>query len=580
MLRLLFLAVTLWISASKQCVGNDLKERDLKQAAMLAVFDSERAKPMDTFAQESLLFLTGKPTWKTSDKNWMPLDFVLSCLFQERDWANEKLLSVPKYAFRKEVGLAPNEPERNQFSLVELVGNDKLLELMKSGQDKRAQDQSAKLDAMEKEAQVIASRIMLMNSILSGQFLKIVPPDKPITENENFPWVVPSMHLTYYTPEQFEPIDAQLMELRNAYITKEASQFARAGAILRESLRRLSPSIYPSEKQLRREYLYNHLNGLYYSTIFFILATVCVGGLFLFKRNDRFSWLRVTALASAVTGIALQAVNITIRCLIAERPPVTNMFESVIWVSLVVAILGIIFYAIYRSDLYLLAAMPVSAISVLLMLQLPGPMPSNVNPLSPVLRDNFWLTVHVLTIVMGYAAFALATAFGHIVLAMYMAKPEVTRDNLPVHFWLYRVIQLGVLLLGAGTILGGVWANYSWGRFWGWDPKETWALIALLSYIVALHGRIAGWWGHFGMAVASLICFQSIVMAWYGVNFVLGTGLHSYGFGEGGEPYVITLVAFDIGFVVVACLRHLSARPVEKIQKASFVDTEGRVRWL
>ena len=104
-----------------------------------------------------------------------------------------------------------------------------------------------------------------------------------------------------------------------------------------------------------------------------------------------------------------------------------------------------------------------------------------------------------------------------------------------MHFWLYRVLQLGVLLLAAGTILGGVWANYSWGRFWGWDPKETWALITLLCYIVVLHGRLAGWWGQFGLAVAASSVSSPCVMAWYGVNFVLGNGLHSYGFGIGGE---------------------------------------------
>ena len=126
-----------------------------------------------------------------------------------------------------------------------------------------------------------------------------------------------------------------------------------------------------------------------------------------------------------------------------------------------------------------------------------------------------------------------------------------------MHFWLYRVLQLGVLLLAAGTILGGVWANYSWGRFWGWDPKETWALITLLCYIVVLHGRLAGWWRDFGLAVGSVICFLAVVMAWYGVNFVLGTGLHSYGFGIGGESYVMTAIGLDLIYVSAAIVRYL-----------------------
>ncbi len=106
------------------------------------------------------------------------------------------------------------------------------------------------------------------------------------------------------------------------------------------------------------------------------------------------------------------------------------------------------------------------------------------------------------------------------------------------------------MLLAAGTILGGVWANYSWGRFWDWDPKETWALITLLAYLIILHGRIAGWWGGFGLAVGSMFAFQSVLMAWYGVNFVLGKGLHSYGFGAGGFIYAIGFVVFEVVFTV------------------------------
>ena len=185
-------------------------------------------------------------------------------------------------------------------------------------------------------------------------------------------------------------------------------------------------------------------------------------------------------------------------------------------------------------------------------------LPENIDPLVPVLRNNYWLTIHVLTITLSYAAFALAMGFGHIVLFRYLRESarQAVEDK-QMHFWLYRVLQLGVLLLAAGTILGGVWANYSWGRFWGWDPKETWALITLLCYIVVLHGRLAGWWRDFGLAVGSVVCFLSVVMAWYGVNFVLGTGLHSYGFGIGGESYVMTAVALDFIYVTVAAFRYL-----------------------
>ena len=92
----------------------------------------------------------------------------------------------------------------------------------------------------------------------------------------------------------------------------------------------------------------------------------------------------------------------------------------------------------------------------------------------------------------------------------------------------YRVVQVAVLLLITGTILGGLWADVSWGRFWGWDPKEVWALISGLVYLAILHRRYAGWFGNFGLAVGSIVVATAIAMSWYGVNFWLGVGLHAY----------------------------------------------------
>lgn len=110
-------------------------------------------------------------------------------------------------------------------------------------------------------------------------------------------------------------------------------------------------------------------------------------------------------------------------------------------------------------------------------------------------------------------------------------------------------MQIGVAFLAPGIILGGVWADESWGRFWGWDPKETWALIVLLGYIIVLHARLVGWLKNFGMVASGVITFSLVIMAWYGVNFVLGAGLHSYGFGAGGVEYVTAFVALQFLFV-------------------------------
>ncbi|MBK1990944.1 cytochrome c biogenesis protein CcsA, partial [Sphaerospermopsis aphanizomenoides BCCUSP55] len=258
----------------------------------------------------------------------------------------------------------------------------------------------------------------------------------------------------------------------------------------------------------------------------------------------------------ALAGFAMQALGFTCRVLVSGRAPVTNMYESVVWVAFGTILFALVFEAIHRCRFFLLGAVPVAVVSLILADTQPVILDRSIHPLVPVLADNFWLTTHVLTITLSYAAFALALGVGHIALIQVIAGAKPSKS---LYTYLYRALQVGVLLLATGTILGGVWANYSWGRFWDWDPKETWALIALLGYLFLLHVRIAGNWGDFGMAVVWILAFQSIIMAWYGVNFVLGVGLHSYGFGTGGFPAAVAFVLLELAFVFVAVFRRRSS---------------------
>ena len=401
--------------------------------------------------------------------------------------------------------------------------------------------------------------------------------------------------------------------------------------------------------------------------------------------------LYVGGMLALATGIGLEIFGFTMRVLISQWAPVTNMYETVIWVALVTAVLGLIFELIYRRTFAALAASGVALLGTVLAAKVPL-WDTNIKTLEPVLRSNYWLTIHVLTEVSSYAAFALAMGLGVIAVMYYLsatykrspsyleltkplvpgvpllalgtaglaasygylgsqwtggqpffyaalglwvggflltvaavvamlgefvnrtffplpadlddaaiagnesaaeasttsaqsagesqaaraggvatvAKPTVAemraraaqnRPKLdarglamqataakikPLSNFIYRTMQVGVLLIAAGTILGGVWADYSWGRFWGWDPKEVWALITLLVYLIPLHGRFAGWVNTFGLVIASIVCFMSVIMAWYGVNFVLGVGLHSYGFTEGGGQGIVSVVCLAV----------------------------------
>jgi cytochrome c-type biogenesis protein CcsB len=539
----------------------DSSSLDFKQWGLLAIQDGGRRKPVDTFARETLIKITGRSTYTSGAKTWQATDFILSMLLDTHDWKKEPMILVSLGDLRRRLGLAE---EQRLFSFNQLTALPELNTLANQAHQLRKAEKP--LDRVQNEVMSVTERLSLFARVMDGSAFLLAPAPQKATD----PWIVPPAFAQYYNEQQFVPVQTQLQTMANAYVKGDSFAFGRAANQLRDGLRQLSPKIYPEESQLRLEYFYNHWDGFYRAAWCYGIALLLLAIAHFRSRSSvaaslreatgKRSYIRIIGVILAIAGLLFHASGIAMRCLIAGRPPVTNMYESIIWVSFAVSFFGMIFFARYRTPVYLLAALPVSLVALLLVHQMPIAMPSSIDPLVPVLRDNFWLTIHVLTITLSYAAFALAMGFGHILLFRYARNPVSARADQSMHFWLYRVLQLGVILLAAGTILGGVWANYSWGRFWGWDPKETWALIALLCYILTLHGRLAGWWTQFGLVVASVVCFLAVLMAWYGVNFVLGKGLHSYGFGIGGENYVGGFVIADLLFVGFAIWRYRSTK--------------------
>ncbi len=507
---------------------------------------------MDTFARETLTKITGRSSYTAGAKTWQANDFILSMLLDTHKWQEEPMILVSVGQLIEHLGL---DKAQRRFSFAQLTTLPELNRLVGEAQTLRKTEKP--LSRVQQEAVSVSDRLGLFSHVMDGSAFLLVPAAHKETEA----WVVPPGSGTYYSDTQFAPMQTQLQTVAGAYSRGDGFNFSLSAKQLRDGLRALSPAIYPTESKLKLEYFYNHFDGFYRAAWCYGIALLLLAMAYARRKGG---WLKQSGIVLAIAALLFHATGITLRCLIAGRPPVTNMYESIIWVSFAVSFFGMIFFLRYKATIYLLAALPVSLVALLLVHQMPIAMPSSIDPLVPVLRDNFWLTIHVLTITLSYAAFALAMGFGHILLFRYARNPSAARADQSMHFWLYRVLQLGVLLLAAGTILGGVWANYSWGRFWGWDPKETWALIALLCYILTLHGRLAGWWTQFGLVVASVVCFLAVLMAWYGVNFVLGKGLHSYGFGIGGETYVATFVVLDLLFVGFAVWRHRASKAARR----------------
>jgi ABC-type transport system involved in cytochrome c biogenesis permease subunit len=306
----------------------------------------------------------------------------------------------------------------------------------------------------------------------------------------------------------------------------------------------------PSDSLLQLELSFNQATPFRWAWVSMLAAAVC----FLISLGLKSRLSYALGFVAFAVSLAFQLYGFCVRMLISGRPPVTNMYETVVWVALMSAVFALVLEILYRRKIIALAGALVATLALVLADTLPLALDPKISPLNPVLRSNFWLTIHVITIVSSYAAGTLAWGLGNISLTM-IVFGKGSRETVKIlGQFTYRALQIAVLLLAAGTFLGGWWAAYSWGRFWGWDPKETGALFALLCYVIPLHMRYIGWVKDFGLAVSAIVCYIAVLASWYGVNFLLGAGLHSYGFGGGGSSWVYWAIELDIMYVCIATL--------------------------
>lgn len=251
----------------------------------------------------------------------------------------------------------------------------------------------------------------------------------------------------------------------------------------------------------------------------------------------------------------LQILTMVLRTLVSGRAPVANMFETVMWAGFGILTLGLILSWKKRDAKILSIALGVIVIVLFMMRFSTTMLDSSIRPLAPVLRDNFWLSTHVTTITLSYSCFAFGWFIANVALVMFLMGRMTLSQVLKMNETIRLNMQVGSVLLAAGIILGGVWADYSWGRFWGWDPKETWSLIALMIYMMILHGKYAGWFKNIHFTMLGAFGFMFVLMAWFGVNYILATGLHSYGFSSGGAAFLASIFGAQMAILLGVWIR-------------------------
>jgi cytochrome c-type biogenesis protein CcsB len=512
-----------------------------RETRLIPVQSGGRVKPLDEFAREVTLGIFGKRIVS----GWEPTELLISLMLDSQAWVSEPIIKIRRDDVRKQL-LLPLD--RTDFSVQELMQNPAFLQYADAQSGGVEQVDSLGVNAVSKsdpradEVKRTLQKVQTFRGLVTGDILLLQP--KPIPEA----WGSLAAGI-----KEFNPLTDRFSRLLKSYLDRRPDEFSENSKEMRLASLAAMQGGVSAERLLQAEVVYNKVRPFLQSMILYLLASLA----WMLSRprapkmkKNYQDVARMVAKSLTFVAFFIHGTGFALRCYISGRPPVSNMYESVIWVSFGVLVFAFLLFKKFGNTMILTTGTMLGGLTLFAADSAPVILDPTIHPLVPVLRSNYWLTIHVLTITLSYAAFMLAMGISNITLWKFLkaASPDREKVIQQLNQFSYRSLQFGTVLLAAGTILGGVWADESWGRFWGWDPKEVWALIALLAYMAMLHARFSGLVGKFGFPLWTVLCFSTVVMAWYGVNFILGVGLHSYGFSSGGQGVVGTFLLLQFAY--------------------------------
>ncbi|HEY8277997.1 MAG TPA: cytochrome c biogenesis protein CcsA [Bdellovibrionota bacterium] len=501
---------------------------DTKIIDPMPVQNHGRIKPFQTYAREATLYLTGKYGILGLSASQLLLAIVTSEAAPDLE-----LINVRDVALRLPLDLPK---DRKIFTLRE-IESSRLASLAGPVMEKQKLDEKS-LNQTDKNIIEVAQQMWLLRSVIQGEFFfsAIDLDPKPSESPHGGKPELASAFAAYLRSLQMNS-SQQAKEAAEALVAKVRSQDV--------------PEVFRAYMdKMSTEVLYNRLHLFFFAGLLYcVVGLIFASGLMSQKFTNP---LRVLSLV--LFPFLLHVSGFAMRVYITGFAPVTNMYGTMVWMALGVVAFGSLLYFWYRHLFVYGILLLGASLTLILTESIPLILSPDLDPVVAVLRSNFWLTIHVLTVTISYAAFTIAMLTGNTAIVRTLLKggalPQAAVEEMAKIC--YRIIQIGVLLLTTGIILGGWWADYSWGRFWGWDPKETWALIADLGFLALLHARYAGWANSFVLLALSPVAYLLVLMAWYGVNFILAAGLHSYGFSSGGTIAVVTFVVVQVILIALA----------------------------
>lgn len=518
-----------------------------------------RIKPINTLASEFVRKISRKSKFEypTDDGNIeMDVNQVFLAMHMSPNiWQRVPIIKVD---FKKMGDLLEGvKPGKNGLiSFTDLLADDGAY-ILADAAELANMKKPAERNEQDNEVIKVDERFNILYNLLTGSYLKIFPRMNDINntwysiahdfenfteENANFAKsIIPS----YFKDIAMGDYNAAYEKLDYIITYQEV----------------LGKEIIPPHERIEAELWYNNLNLNFwlFPVLFvlgFILLIFAVVRMFVQKAWVNYVWNGLIILT--LIALIVFAGNIALRWYVAQHAPWSNGYEMLVFVALMLLFSGMLTFR--KSDFALpLATLFSGALLFVSYLDWINP---EITNLMPVLK-SYWLKIHVATIVSSYAPLALSAVLGLMALLFYIFKTDKTKHIIDVKIRELTYINemsmtIGLFTLSIGTFLGGVWANESWGRYWAWDPKETWALISIIVYAIVLHLRfVPKLNNNFVLSAASMFAFWSIIMTSFGVNYYL-SGLHSY---AAGDPmpiptFVYFLAAFMFIIAIVAYIRY------------------------
>ncbi len=508
-----------------------------------------RMKPIHTFASEVLRKISGKNTYQDLDANQV----FLSMMLNPGAWYNTEFVALAKRendSIRKIIGVPSGTKYVKATDFFDAQGRYKLEPYLQKATS------TTNPSNFEKDFKKVGERLSLLNIALSGQILKIFP----LLNDENNKWI----SAVEYRSGQYQVSDSlysnfiqnvmpyYLRELQGAIATGDYSSPDKLLEAFKQNQINHGLEVLPSPKKVKTEILYNKLdifNRLYkyYAVVGFLLFVVLVLKIF----KEREIW-KATAFFLKGTLIVLfiwHTVGLVLRWYISGHAPWSDAYESILYVSWATMAMGLAFGR--KSELTIAASGFVTF--MLLWIAHQSWVDPSIANLQHVL-DSYWLMIHVAVIVGSYGPLTIGMILGVVSLLLMLLTTKKNKARMDLNLKELVIINelaltVGLVMLTIGNFLGGQWANESWGRYWGWDPKETWALISIMIYAFVIHMRLVpGLRGRWLFSFMSVLAFASIMMTYFGVNFYL-VGLHSYA--SGVQVITPTFVWYTVAGVLL-----------------------------